>query len=259
MLVYRKQTNSIEKIIPGGLALGVRLIQNISSVKQREIEMTDGDILFGYTDGIIEVKDATNTMYGLERMEKSFKLHAGKYGRNPEKIYEMMLQDTNEFRGTVSFEDDVSFFIFSRNTAKDLIANKAELETILKELDIKKTGTKEIDFTNKTKQQVIETLKKERHERELKIRLDRLDRLYKMAEFTKLKQEVYLYFREGYIHDQMRFYLEKALENEHKSIMKKQDEKLKRKHELLEDLYKKGEYELVIKETIDILFKNGKI
>jgi len=37
----------------------------------------------------------------------------------------------------------------------------------------------------------------------------------------------------------MRFYLEKALENEQKSIMKKQDEKLKRKYELLEELYKK--------------------
>jgi hypothetical protein len=63
-------------------------------------------------------------------------------------------------------------------------------------MDIKNTHTKDIDFANKTKQQIMETLKKERHDRELKIRLDRLDRLYKMAEFTKLKQEVYLYFRE---------------------------------------------------------------
>ncbi len=195
MLLYRKKTNTVEKIIPGGLALGVRLIPNIASVKLKEIEMTEGDVLFGYTDGIVEVKDSTNTMYGLDRMEKSFKSHAGKYGHVPGRIYDMMMQDVNEFRGVVPFEDDVSFFIFSRNTAKDLITNKSELETILKEMDIKKTN-KEIDFTNKTKQQVIETLKKERHERELKIRLDRLDRLYKRSEFTKLKQEVYLYFRE---------------------------------------------------------------
>lgn len=71
-----------------------------------------------------------------------------------------------------------------------------ELESLLKEMDIKKTNTKEVDFTNKTKQEVIETLKRERYERELKIKLDRLERLYKMEEFTKLKQEVYLYFRE---------------------------------------------------------------
>lgn len=239
MLIYKKDSGTIEKIIPGGLALGVRLIQNTSSVKIREIEMKNGDVLFGYTDGILEVKDTTNTMYGLERMEKSFKAHATKYGNHPAKIYELMMQDVNEFRGTVAFEDDVSFFIFSRNTAKDLITNKAELENILKEMDIKKGNTKEINFTNKTKQQVIETLKKERHERELKIRLDRLEKLYKMSEFTKLKQEVYLYFREGYAHDRMRFYLEKALENEHRSIIKKQDEKLKRKYDVLEELYRK--------------------
>lgn len=60
--------------------------------------MMDGDILFGYTDGIIEVKDNTNTMYGLARMEKSFKARASRYVNNPEKIYEMMLQDVDEFR-----------------------------------------------------------------------------------------------------------------------------------------------------------------
>lgn len=221
--------------------------------------MKHGDVLFGYTDGIIEVKNENNSMYGLDRMEESFKKHACKYGNTPGKIYEMLLQDADEFRGTVPFEDDVSFFIFSRNTEKDIIANKAELESIMKEMDIRKTNTKDIDFTNKTKKEIIETLKKERYDRELKIRLDRLERLYKMEEFTKLKQEVYLYFREGYVHDRMRFYLEKALENEHKSIMKKQDDKLKRKYEFLEELYKKGEYELVVKETLDVLFKNGKI
>lgn len=37
----------------------------------------------------------------------------------------------------------------------------------------------------------------------------------------------------------MKFYLEKALENEQKSIIKKQDERLARKHDTLTDLYKK--------------------
>lgn len=124
MLLYRKKSHTIEKIIPGGLALGVRLIQNTSSVKLRDIKMDDGDVLFGYTDGIIEVKDINNEMYGLDRMEESFKTHAAKLGHNPAKIYELMLQEVNEYRGSVPFEDDVSFFFFSRNKAKDLIANK---------------------------------------------------------------------------------------------------------------------------------------
>lgn len=80
------------------MALGVRLIQNTSSVKLREMELGNGDVLFGYTDGIIEVKDANNTMYGLSRMEKSFQTHASRYGHTPGKIYELMMQDVNEFR-----------------------------------------------------------------------------------------------------------------------------------------------------------------
>jgi len=57
----------------------------------------------------------------------------------------------------------------------------------------------------------------------------------------------------------MRFFLEKALENEQKSIIKKQEEKIKKKYDTLNELYRKGEYEVVIKEVIDVLFKNGKI
>ena len=98
MFLYRKKTNAIEKIIPGGLALGVRIIPNISSVKIKEIQMENGDVLFGYTDGIIEVKNADNAMYGLDRMVQSFKEHAEKYGHTPGKIYEMMFQDVNDFR-----------------------------------------------------------------------------------------------------------------------------------------------------------------
>jgi hypothetical protein len=37
----------------------------------------------------------------------------------------------------------------------------------------------------------------------------------------------------------MKFYLEKAIENEYFATVKKQEEKLKRKHATLLDLYKK--------------------
>ncbi|EKD30239.1 MAG: serine phosphatase [uncultured bacterium (gcode 4)] len=258
MFLYRKNSDTVEKIIPGWLALGVRLIKNTSSIKIRELIMENGDVLFGYTDGIIEMKDQNGLMYSLDKLQANFKDKAKKYGHAPERLYETILQEVNDFRATVPFQDDVSMFIFTRNTGKDLITNKAELQSLLKEMDVKK-DVKDVNFKNKTRQQVIDDLKKERHARDLKIRLERLDRLYKMAEFTKLKQEVYLYFREWYVHDKMKFYLEKALENEQKAIIKKQDERLARKHSTLSDLYKKWEYELVVKEVIDVLFKNGKI
>jgi hypothetical protein len=49
---------------------------------------------------------------------------------------------------------------------------------------------------NKTKQEVMEQIKRQNYERDVKIRLDRLERLHKIGEYIKLKQEVILYYRE---------------------------------------------------------------
>jgi hypothetical protein len=57
----------------------------------------------------------------------------------------------------------------------------------------------------------------------------------------------------------MKFYLEKAIENEYYTTVRKQEEKLARKYETLNDLYKKWEYEIVVKEALDVIFKNWKI
>lgn len=195
MYVYRRETGITEKIIPGGLALGVRPIVNTTSTKIRELDLATGDVLLGYTDGIIETKDSTNVMYGLPELEANFGREAKKFATNPTRLYEGIMKHVNDFRGAVPFQDDVSMFLFTRNTNKDIVSNRGELEAILKEMDAKK-DIKEVNFKNKTREQVIEEVKKERYNRDLKIRLGRLDRLYRMAEFTKLKQEVSLYFRE---------------------------------------------------------------
>jgi len=86
-------------------------------------------------------------------------------------------------------------FVFARNSNKDLIENEQELKELLQESNIKKLSA---DFTlkNKTKQEVIDKIKQQKYERDVKIRLDRLDRLYRIGEYIKLKQEVILYYRE---------------------------------------------------------------
>jgi hypothetical protein len=64
-----------------------------------------------------------------------------------------------------------------RDKNKYLISNKAELEKILQESNVKKAN---VQIKNTTKQEVIDKIKKEKYDRELKIRLQRLDRLYKV-------------------------------------------------------------------------------
>ncbi|EKE29357.1 MAG: hypothetical protein ACD_2C00185G0002 [uncultured bacterium (gcode 4)] len=257
LYVYRRKEWTSEKIIPGWLALWVRNIPNLASMKIKDIPLENGDVIFGYTDWIVETKNAEWVMYLLDRVEKSFTKHA-KLFLSPKKIYEWVLADVNNFKWGLEFDDDVSFFIFTRNTNKDLIANKEELEQILKETNSKKS-LKEIQIKKRTKEEIIEELKQEKHERELKVRLERLDRLAKIWEYHKLKQEVLMYYREGFIHDKMKFYLEKAIANEQKVMIMKMEEKLDRKYKTLIELYKKWEYEIVVKEAMDVIFKNWKI
>lgn len=63
IFVYRSATKTVEKIIPGGLALGVRPIKNASSIKIRTFDMAHRDVIFGYTDGIIESRDLSGKLY----------------------------------------------------------------------------------------------------------------------------------------------------------------------------------------------------
>ncbi|EKE26050.1 MAG: hypothetical protein ACD_4C00459G0014 [uncultured bacterium (gcode 4)] len=257
LLVYRKKENKVERVICWWLALWVRMINNVSSIKVKELEMDDWDVVLAYTDWIIEIRDTFGKMFWVEGLEKLFLTFAEKFS-NPEKIFEQIMREVEEYNWSVNYEDDLSLIIFSRDKQKDLITNKEELQKILSETNSLK-NIKNVQTKNKTKEDIIEQIKKERYERELKIRLDRLERLYKIWEFIKLKQDVLLYYREWYVHDKMKFYLKKAIANEQRVVIKKQEEKLQKKYSTLVDLYKKWEYEIVIKEAIDIIFKNWKI
>ena len=59
MFFYHNKTQTVEKIIPGGLAMGVRNITNSSSIKIKDVPFEDHDYLIGYTDGIIEARNSS--------------------------------------------------------------------------------------------------------------------------------------------------------------------------------------------------------
>ena len=61
------------------------------------------------------------------------------------------------------------------------------------------------------------------------------------------------------MHPKMKFYLEESLKNEQFFIRKKQDERLARRFKTIQELYKKGQYDVVIKESLEVVAKNGKI
>jgi hypothetical protein len=106
-----------------------------------------------------------------------------------------MFKIITDFQEGRPFDDDASAFIFTRNNQKDLIENEQELKDLLQESNIKRLS---MDFSlkNQTKQEIAEKIRQQKYERDVKIRLDRLDRLYRIGEFIKLRQEVIIYYRE---------------------------------------------------------------
>lgn len=255
IFIYRKEQNKIERFVAWWLALWVRMINNVSSIKIKDIELGDWDVVFLYTDWIIETKDAAWVMFWINRLEEAFTKVISMYS-TPKKIYENLLKEVNDYKLNSSFDDDVTIIILSRDKNKDIITNKEELNKILQEANVKRWN---IQVKKQTKEEVIEKIKKEKYDRELKIRLQRLDRLHNIWEYIKLKQDVLMYYKEWFVHDKMKYYLEKAIWNEQKVIMRKQEEKLQKKYTVLQDLYKKWEYEIVIKEVLDVIYKWWKI
>jgi serine phosphatase RsbU (regulator of sigma subunit) len=258
MIFHHHKTGAIEKIIPGGLATGVRRLVNVGSIKLRELPMEDNDIFVGYTDGILEARNPRNELYGFERLSSS--VHSGikKSSGSPARLYESIMQDVQEFMGNGVFLDDVSIFIFKRNSSLDVITNKSELDALLVELDNSQRTIK-IDLHGKTRAEIQEEIRKGKHRQELQLRLINMEQLYKIGELARLKQEITYCYKNGFIDDKMDFYLKKIIKNEDKVKSMKLEDRLERKYEMLKELYDKGEYAVVIREVYDVIYKNGNI
>mgnify|MGYP006286729369 CR=1 FL=1 len=84
-----------------GPALGFFQDPEFPSVQR---DLSTGDILLGFTDGVYEVMNESGEMYGLERMRKLIARNARLIPRD---LIEKVVRDTEEFRGPRKRPDDV--------------------------------------------------------------------------------------------------------------------------------------------------------
>lgn len=76
-MLYSRGTGSISRLEPPGVALGVDDGDVFDRVtKDYEFEMSPGDCLLLYTDGINEAENANGDQFGLDRLETSFRQSA---------------------------------------------------------------------------------------------------------------------------------------------------------------------------------------
>ncbi|MCT4592641.1 MAG: PP2C family protein-serine/threonine phosphatase [Candidatus Gracilibacteria bacterium] len=103
ILVYRAETKEVETIKSGGIAL--RMTPNIKAIiKEKELPLTDGDVLLLYTDGITEARNSKGEMYGIERLITSLKKHGFK--SSTEKIFDKISEEFSDFIGDNYIQDD---------------------------------------------------------------------------------------------------------------------------------------------------------
>ncbi len=117
ILHYRSETQEVEKIRTGGIAIG--MIDDISKlVKEKEILLEDGDILLLYTDGLDEAWDMKKEkLWGVDRIIKDLKDYA-ELGSAKE-IGEFIFNNIRKFQGGSTMTDDMSIMIFKRNVDID--------------------------------------------------------------------------------------------------------------------------------------------
>lgn len=73
--------------------------------KEYELQLNAGDTLFVYTDGVAEATDATNVLYGTDRMLNSLNKEADV---SPEELLRLLKEDVDKFVGKAPQFDDIT-------------------------------------------------------------------------------------------------------------------------------------------------------
>jgi len=100
----------IERVDATGLPLGMFCSERFSS---HTVQLTPGETLLFYTDGLVEAQDATGEEYGIERL---CTLAASAGALPPTPLVERCARDLAAFAGTPAWADDVTIMAVRRST-----------------------------------------------------------------------------------------------------------------------------------------------
>ena len=105
MVVYRKETDTIELCGTKGVAIG---FMPDYSYRDKELILNEGDIVVFYTDGIIEAEDDRKNMFGIQNLIDIIYQNAK---LNAEDLKEKILNEILKFRKDYEQVDDITFVI----------------------------------------------------------------------------------------------------------------------------------------------------
>ncbi|MBB1316447.1 serine/threonine-protein phosphatase [Shewanella sp. SR43-4] len=98
---YLKKANRLVALDQGGIPIGVLREQNWDTYR---VSVDVGDILFVYTDVVIETQNAQKELFGFDRLEKAISAAPDE----PEAMLEYLEQQMKLFCGFSEFQDDLT-------------------------------------------------------------------------------------------------------------------------------------------------------
>ncbi len=257
LLIYRAKEKKVEKIIGWGLAGGIRKIKKVEDIKPHTFELSHGDVILTYSDGVLEAKGTKGDFYGLEKLQDIFQ-EACSLNTDIKQVYASIIEDLKVYRGGSSFVDDTTVMMFRRNVQKDILtAESAEIQEIKAKEHLSRKEVKRLEGKNTSAIKAeLTAIKKEKQTKQI---IEVLKWLDMTGEYLKLKQEAIRYIKEGYIHKKINYYLKKALDNEEAYKISQKNTKMENKYNVLLELYKKKDFWTVIRECNEIIAKDGNL
>jgi sigma-B regulation protein RsbU (phosphoserine phosphatase) len=86
----------------GATAIGLGMLPELPKVSAGTVQVNSGDILLGYTDGLVEVNNAVGEYFEIEGIEQNLQ------GEHAKDICRNMEEAANSFRGDCQYNDDVA-------------------------------------------------------------------------------------------------------------------------------------------------------
>ncbi len=105
LFIYRKQSKQVEEILLKGMPLGA--MKNFP-YEIRETEISAGDTLLLFSDGLPELKNENEELFGYNRVNKSFKSVAE---NQPEEIISYLKEEAARWLNDKEPDDDVTFVV----------------------------------------------------------------------------------------------------------------------------------------------------
>nr|WP_246525716.1 SpoIIE family protein phosphatase [Geomobilimonas luticola] len=104
-LLFRRNSPSCLELDAEGLILGIRRVVDF---EEKEVQLSPGDILLMYTDGITEAQNEAGELYGMGRL---CDLLGKMEGETAEKILEGVLRDVARYAKSTTLQDDISIVV----------------------------------------------------------------------------------------------------------------------------------------------------